>query len=240
VKGVRLNQRVLIEHLKNCYTSLRAAAEFVRSFFSRAHVIVKFGTLTVALALLLTLPVFVAASDLKTRYAELEALKANRTLSSAEKIARYALNEKDTNFRLAVLDDIAARGYPQVVPDLIPLLKDPAVVVRQRAARVIGMLGGKAAERALAKALARETNPDVKAAMLQGLSYCGSAESVPAIQATLKDSQTHVRANSINALDRIPGQAAEAALENAANDKDTHVRKLAQEARQRRVKPQSK
>jgi len=98
------------------------------------------------------------------------------------------------------------------------------------------MLGGRAAEKALVNALAQETDADVKAAMLQGLSYCGSSLSVDAIKATLKDSHAHVRANGVAALDRIPGDAAKSALESAQTDKDKNVRKLATEAHKKRTK----
>ncbi|OGR92521.1 MAG: hypothetical protein A2992_08720 [Elusimicrobia bacterium RIFCSPLOWO2_01_FULL_59_12] len=174
----------------------------IRFFFARAGVRA-YGVLLIAIVFSSG---FSFASDLKTKYAELETLKTRRTSEVADELAATALRENDTNFRLAVLDQLAVLGYTRVIPAISSLLKDESVAMRQRTARVIGMLGGVEAENALVQALVMETDTDVKAALLQGLSLCGSARSIQAIRAELENSRPEVRANAEGALRRIEAQ----------------------------------
>lgn len=176
------------------------------------------------------------STDLKTQYAALESLKAFRNRESADAVAQAALREKDLNFRLAVLDQVASLSFPHVIPALAPLLRDNAVVVRQRTARVIGMLGGAEAEKALTNALPREKNADVKAAILQGLSLCGSEASVDVIQAAMQGAPREVRANGVGALRRMRGPKSSAALEKARADQDPAIKKLADDEMKKRTR----
>lgn len=242
-------QHDFIAQTENILKRLRRATVGHVYFFSRAHA---YGASTVILMLSLGLMSLsfaaekesaldqtaksLSGADLKTKYAALQSLESNRTQEAAELLARTAVRESDDNFRLTVLDQLAARGYAQVVPNLKPLLQDKTTVVRQRTARVIGMLGGPVAEKLLMNALALENDANVKSALLQGLGLCGSAQSVPAIKAALSDTHAHVRANGVAALDRIPGDAAKDALKNAENDSDKNVRKLAQDSHRKRTK----
>jgi len=157
--------------------------------------------LSIALALLAT--VVSAASDLKSKYETLEKTKAIRTAQSAGSLAQLARNEKDTNFRLTVLDEIASLGFSSVVPQLAPLFRDKNISVRQRAARVVGMLGGPNAEDVLLTAYSHEQDATVKAAIIQGLSLCGSEKSLQTLQTATGDSDPSIRAYSKHAMDRM-------------------------------------
>jgi HEAT repeat protein len=175
-------------------------------------------------------------SDLKQKYTALQTLQAAGRAEAADALAAQIVREKDVNFQLAALDLVAGLGAVRAVSTLSSLLQSPIDAVRQRAARVIGILGGKPAEKALLKALKGEANGNVRSALLQGLSLCGSSESVDAIEAQLSDARPDIRANAVNALGRIPGERSKLALQKAQTDKDSNVRKLAGETIKSRTK----
>lgn len=168
-----------------------------------------------AIALLISFPIFAAdntfqaiakdlkKADLKTKYEALEKFKTFRSAEAAQVLAQSANREKDTNFRLTVLDQIAALGQPSVVPLLAPLFRDKNISVRQRSARVVGMLGGPAAEDVLLNAMSGESDASVKAAIAQGLSLCGSDKSIEALNAASTDNSPEVRANAKHAMERM-------------------------------------
>lgn len=165
----------------------------------------------------------------------IQTLKHLRTRAAAD-ILSQALAEAAPQDRLTLLDAIAETADSSRVDALKPFLDDPLAPVRKRAAYAIGLLGGLRAELALGQALATESDPGVKAMILQGLSICGSARSVPAIKAQMADPRVEVRTKAAEALKHIPGPEALAALESALGDRDPVVRKQAYEARRRRSK----
>ncbi len=213
--------------------------DFNAIFFARARVYISETCTAIFWVLVLVFPAFAApldvpqaianlkSADLKTQYAALEILKAVHTAEVAVVVAEAAVRERDVNFRLTALDQVAVHALPQVIPTISPLLRDPRVAVRQRTARVIGMLGTPAAERALVDALRRERDTNVKAALMQGLSLCGSDTSAEAIEAAMRNAPREVRANGVGALRRMRGPKSTAALEKARADKDLNVRKMA-------------
>jgi HEAT repeat protein len=172
--------------------------------------------------------------DLKTKYAARPALQASRSVEAADALAQAALSEKDVNFRLAVLDQLAGLGYQRVIPAIAGLLRSDNAEIRKRTAKVIGILGGPNAEKALLDAAKREKDAEVKAALLQGLSLCGSEQSVQALQDALNDKRPEVRANAVGALHRIPGKKSRKALERARGDKDKQIQKLAEDSLKKR------
>jgi|GEM_PF-2114359 len=145
-------------------------------------------------------------SDLKTKFDGLEKIKAFRTPEAAQLLTRSAVKERDANFRLAVLDQLAVLQIPVIIPDLASLLRDKVPAVRQRTARVIGMLGGPLAEAALLPAVAKEKDPSVKAALIQALGLCGSKQSEGVLNAAAADADPAVRANAVHAHKRIKGK----------------------------------
>jgi len=146
------------------------------------------------------------SADLKTKFDGLEKIKAFHTRAAAQALAQSAARERDANFRLAALDQIAALQISAVAPELAPCLRDKTAAIRQRAARVIGILGGPGAEAVLLTALPYESDPSVKAAMVQALGLCGSARSDAALNAAVSDADPSVRANAAHARKRIKGQ----------------------------------
>jgi HEAT repeat protein len=214
------------------------------SFFSRAYVYKR--SILAILAILNSVICFAADSsldsalaalktnNLKSKYEALPVIQASRNPAAAEALAQAALTERDVNFRLAVLDQLASLGVQRVVPTIATLLRSDNGVIRQRTAKVIGMLGGPAAEKALIDAANREKESEVKAALLQGISLCGSEQSVQALQTALNDPRPEVRANAVGALNRIPGKKSRKALERARGDKDKKIQKLAEDSLKKR------
>jgi HEAT repeat protein len=146
------------------------------------------------------------SADSKMQYDGLEKIKLFHTPEAAQAVIQSALRGRDANFRLAALDQIAAFQLPAAVPGLAPFLNDKTAAVRQRAARVIGMLGGAPAEALLAAAAAKENDPSVKAAVMQALGFCGSSRSDAILNAAaVNDPDPAVRANAVHARQRIQG-----------------------------------
>ncbi len=146
--------------------------------------------------------------DLKTKYEGLEKMKTLRTVEAADAITKSALREHDPNFRLAALDKIAALQIPSVISQMGPLLSDKSAAVRQRAARVVGMVGGPSAEPLLVTAVAKETDLSVKAAQIQALGLCGSGKSLAILDTAAHDSNDAIRSNAQYAHKRLTGKEA--------------------------------
>jgi HEAT repeat protein len=186
-----------------------------QSFVFFARVCIRaFGISTVVTALVF------AASSLNQSISDLKSSDPNRKYSGIQALGRLndrkagnaltqALrSESDAQIRLAILDSLVTHGDAKRVTDIEPLLADPITPIRKRAAYTIGLLGGPLAETALSRSLAAEADPGVKAMILQGLSLCGSAQSVPAIQTQLSHPDAAVRAKAAEALHHIPGSGA--------------------------------
>jgi len=155
---------------------------------------------------LLTIAHDLNKSDLKTKYEAIEKIKTIPTREAAQVLVKAVLREKDVTVRLAMLDQINALGFASVVPELVPLLSDKNVAIRQRTVRVIGRMGGAPSEDALLAALPKESDATVKAAIVSALEICGSAKSVGALEAAAKDADPSIRANAKHAHKRITGQ----------------------------------
>ena len=148
------------------------------------------------------------SNDLKTQYDGLEKIKAFRNPIATQALVKSAMQNSDINFRLAVLDQIGALQDQTVVPALSPLFSDKSIAIRQRTARVIGTLNGPRAEGVLMPAFANETDPSVKAALIQSLGLCGSKQSDTLLNAAEKDADPSIRANAIYAHKRITDKKA--------------------------------
>src|SRR5262249_42663133 len=107
-------------------------------------------------------------------------------------------------------------GMPgvNVVPDLITLLNDPEYAVRVDAARALGRLGPKEAERDMRLLLhdpeiaVRNEMAHVCVAAAEALGWLGAAEAVPDLRALLGRDSALLREAGARALGRL-GPAAE-------------------------------
>lgn len=132
-------------------------------------------------------------SDTAGRFQTIEKISAIKTPEAAELLARYAKTEKDANLRLAALDAISAINVPTVVPSLAPLLSDRLPAVRQRVARVVGILHAPPSETLLLAATQKESDPAVRAALIQALVLCGGSASDSLLQQAASDRDPAVR-----------------------------------------------
>ena len=130
---------------------------------------------------------------------------------------------------LLYLNSLTRLHDPASIPAIVPLLNSKSTFIRQRAAYAIGLIGGATAEKALAADFPLEHDAYVRSTELMGLSLCGSANSVATIQPGLRDPSPEVRAQAIEALHRIAGNASLNAL-RSATEKDPVLRQHIQQA----------
>lgn len=149
------------------------------------------------------------STDQRKKFQAIQTLRLSRTAETGDALSALLANEKDVRTLLAALDSLASRGEPFRAGAVAPLLKHPVAAVRQRAAKTLGMLTGPAAERMLSRALRTEADSSVRSAIAQGLSLCGTSESVADLQSALTDKHPAVRANAAAALQQIPGKKAQ-------------------------------
>lgn len=161
-------------------------------------------------------------------------LKTLRRKETALLLQNALATEQDPQVQLALLDAMGSMPELVTARSLNAMTRHSLVPVRKRAVYVLGLIGGRDAERMLAQVLGREADANVKALALQGLSLCGSSLTVPEIEKALKDKRPKVRAKAVESLRHIPGKEAEKALESAANDQDKSVREIAQRSVERR------
>ncbi|MGC9435693.1 MAG: HEAT repeat domain-containing protein [Methanomicrobiales archaeon] len=94
---------------------------------------------------------------------------------------------------------------PAVIPALIPLLADPAWVVRYRAAEAIGRIGGMSAAPLLVPLLTDEKD-HVRYMAAKGLCRCGDPSLVPRLEPLTRDENEYVRAMAGRAIRALAGQ----------------------------------
>jgi HEAT repeat protein len=85
------------------------------------------------------------------------------------------LGDEDDRVRVAVLKAIGLLGSHDLVPDVIPLLKDPNGFIVTTAVEALGKLNGDEARRALVAILSR-SDKEIKRAALNALSAFDDAE----------------------------------------------------------------
>jgi HEAT repeat protein len=173
-------------------------------------------------------------SDLSHRAAAIQALKNFGPQGAVSALSAALGAEKDQHLQAAILDSLTTLKDLSAIAAIAPLLSAPTPFVRQKAAYAIGLLGGPQAEKALSAALPRERDTYVRSTELMGLSLCGSMQSLGVIQAALEDKQPEVRSQAIQALRRIPGNAAVKAL-RGHSESDPKLQKRIREAIQEKA-----
>jgi len=103
--------------------------------------------------------------------------------------------------------------------------------VRQRAIEVLGMLRSREATEALAWALKREEDPELRRRAAIGLGLCGKSEAaVTALRRAADDKSAGVRRAALTALARIDGEQAVPMVAAQVRDPDLATRLAATEA----------
>ncbi len=141
--------------------------------------------------------------------------------------ARWAERTREVAARaFFFLKDVAHEAFPE----LLPLLRDPCVEVRQTAARVLGSIGRPEAVPALRAAL-RDGDEKVRLNVAVSLGNIGAADASPELVAALRDDSARVRREAATALGKVKAAAAAEALRQAADaDVDKAVRREASAA----------
>jgi HEAT repeat protein len=87
-------------------------------------------------------------------------------------VLRDALKKVDGDLLIGVIGSIGVRKDKEAVDEVSAYLKNPNQGVVQAAARSLGSIGSVQAAKAIAKALPKADNPQVKQAMIEGLLRC--------------------------------------------------------------------
>ena len=123
------------------------------------------------------------------------------TLAVAEMIEQLESSDSDTWQRARAADALGELGDMEAVPPLTKALKDPDELVRQSAARALGVLGPLAYE-ALADLLNDEA-PAVRREAVYALSNTGGTQVTPLLERALDDEYTAVRQAAERELERL-------------------------------------
>jgi HEAT repeat protein len=112
--------------------------------------------------------------------------------------------------------------------DLRPLLADPEPLVVEAAAWAAGERSDRSAVDAVARVTTDHTDPLCREAAVAALGAIGDDRGLPAILAA-QDDRPAVRRRAVIALAPFHGQAVDAALERARQDRDWQVRQAAED-----------
>ena len=147
-------------------------------------------------------------------------------------IARHGDEARDALLPLLGHDDPVVRtqathalskvGDAGVVPQIVPLLRDPFSFVAAKAAQVLGRLGGSDAWHALVTVLG-DGPEEIDDAVVAALEHSGS-DAVHPLVARLQDASPQVRSGAAEALGLIGDPASAAALAPLLQDEDGGVR----------------
>lgn len=124
---------------------------------------------------------------------------------------------------------LAARGYAQAAPAILPLASDEADAVRLAAIKAVGELGGKELAGAVVALLAKARDDQERSALESAaVSVCrrigddGDAAAAPAL-AALATADATTKGSLLRVLTRIGGAKAQQAIIQAAGDADTAI-----------------
>jgi HEAT repeat protein len=121
------------------------------------------------------------------------------------------LFDPDAGVRRAAATVLLALGWDMtsVRADMLRVLDDPDPLLRQVAVWALGDIGDARDAGALGKALL-DTDPEVRVAATEGLTYMGEAArpTVPALRIVLRDAEPEVRANAAYVLGELGDEGA--------------------------------
>ncbi len=166
----------------------------------------------------------------ETPFAEL--IQAYRVYlkSNSPKLVTYLENElenTDVPQRAAAITFLGTvKGHAALV-DLHPLLGNGPNVIRLAACEAIGKLGQRESIPVLRDALQRETEKDMKLALLGALVAIKDAEIIGVARFYVKDADPDVRRAAVRALTTVPDASAVGDLELASRDRLKDIGEIA-------------
>ncbi len=143
------------------------------------------------------------------------------TPASSRELALVAYIKNDA----AAMEKLAEPGNASLVPLLASILKDPSSTVSATAAKVLGTVGGDAAQSPLMLALS-DARESVRQAAALALCKIGAAEAVPAILAAISNKRID-GSSTAKALENV---SATQAFAKALSDDNPVVRQIAAKA----------
>jgi HEAT repeat protein len=161
-------------------------------------------------------------SDPYVRSVAIKALSEMRDTRSAEALVGLFGHETEAE----VAHEAVISLGPIAIPTLAKALENKNVLVRQRAAAVMGRLGDPKAIEPLGGAL-DDDDAVVRDNAVKALAAIGGEEVIPLIAKALSDQDVQVRKDAVNALERTPDPRILDACIAALTDKDAHVRSRA-------------
>ncbi len=141
------------------------------------------------------------------------------------KVARARLQRTAiAEARAADLAAVAQRWRRGATPLLIEYLKDPAPIVRERAAQAIAEIGGPSANKPLREALREERDENAVVAMIYACGVKGDTDAVPLLEERLNEPR--YQSPALTALARVGSEPARKALLMFRRTADEPTQKL--------------
>jgi HEAT repeat protein len=113
------------------------------------------------------------------------------------------LKSRNVKARLSAANRVGTEGDTVFVAPLVQLLADPAAQVRGAAAEALGRIKEEQSVPALSSKLAKETDGEVRRAMVKALQDIGSAKAIPALVPVLGDPMGEVGWQAAKALQTL-------------------------------------
>ncbi|HOD41070.1 MAG TPA: HEAT repeat domain-containing protein [Candidatus Wallbacteria bacterium] len=115
------------------------------------------------------------------------------------------LDDDNVQVRISVVIALKSFSGKKILEHLIRVLADPSEWVRVHAVETIGMYKDRKHIELLSQFLENEESDKVRATLIKVLGELGGAKVLPIITLYLKDSNARVRANAVEAIERISG-----------------------------------
>lgn len=137
--------------------------------------------------------------DRRISTAALRVLGGTGDLANLE-VLRRALSLDYLHLRVAAVQAMGDLRRREAAGDLAGALQDGSAEVRQAAAVALGMVGGPEAVPPLQAAVDRETEPEVRARIIEALGRTGEADGLMALQVLLVSPEESVRLAAVEAI----------------------------------------
>lgn len=135
--------------------------------------------------------------------------------------ALYPLLESDDmNLQISVLTLLAELKTPEAVPQVLPLLDSENTAVKSTAIQVLGVLGDRSVLPRVRRELKESPDASIRVASVMTLGELGDGASVEQLAVLLETGGLDMKMAAMEALGKIEGPAARAALRKQMNEGD--------------------
>lgn len=168
--------------------------------------------------------------DRETSYEELVKAYEVYLKSGSTKLQGYLegeLQSTDIPQRAAAVHFIGKVKGRAATADLHPLLGNAPKPIRLAACHALGELAQRESIGVLRDSLARETDKDLKLAMLKALARMRDAEAIPVARFYIADPDSDVRREAVSVIVSVPDPSGAPDLEIASRDRMKDIREMA-------------